>query len=287
MGSRLDRCGVFILTHGRPDRVHTYGLLRTYGYTGPIYLLVDDEDKALPEYLARYGDQVYTFSKAAVAATFDTADQGRERRSVVFARNAAFPLAAELGYDYLLQLDDDYVSLALRWLTPDGKADYRNIKGLLNEAFEQSLAFLDTGLDVFAWCQGGDLIGGANAHFRGRVLRKAMNVLFMRANTPIRFLGTINEDVNTYVLLGTRGRLFLTDMRLQMAQLRTQSNPGGMSGLYVENGTYLKSFYTVMMAPASARVALLRGGDTPRIHHQITWNHTAPKILSDAWRKPR
>lgn len=40
----------FILTHGRPNNVLTYQALRTGGYTGPIYLIVDNEDKMLEEY---------------------------------------------------------------------------------------------------------------------------------------------------------------------------------------------------------------------------------------------
>ena len=35
----------FILTHGRPDRVLTYKKIRDCGYTGKIYLIVDDLDK--------------------------------------------------------------------------------------------------------------------------------------------------------------------------------------------------------------------------------------------------
>ena len=35
---------VFILTNGRPDRVVTYDTLKRCGYTGPIYLIVDDLD---------------------------------------------------------------------------------------------------------------------------------------------------------------------------------------------------------------------------------------------------
>ena len=36
---------VFILSHGRPDNVITYQTLRKCGYTGRIFIIVDDEDK--------------------------------------------------------------------------------------------------------------------------------------------------------------------------------------------------------------------------------------------------
>ena len=41
---RDDFC-VFILTHGRPDRVITYKTLLNAGYTGRVYIVIDDEDK--------------------------------------------------------------------------------------------------------------------------------------------------------------------------------------------------------------------------------------------------
>ena len=35
---------VFILTHGRAENVETYKALRDCGYTGKIYVIIDDED---------------------------------------------------------------------------------------------------------------------------------------------------------------------------------------------------------------------------------------------------
>ena len=48
MAMREDFC-VFILTHGRHDRVHTYNTLLKAGYTGKIYIVIDDEDQTAEE----------------------------------------------------------------------------------------------------------------------------------------------------------------------------------------------------------------------------------------------
>ena len=53
---------VFILTHGRANNVRTYKTLRAQGYTGKIYLMVDDEDSQVEEYKKLYKDQVVVFS---------------------------------------------------------------------------------------------------------------------------------------------------------------------------------------------------------------------------------
>ena len=36
-----DNFCVFILTHGRSDRVYTYKTIRKQGYTGPVFFVVD------------------------------------------------------------------------------------------------------------------------------------------------------------------------------------------------------------------------------------------------------
>ena len=52
---RDDFCA-FILTHGRPDKVLTYRTLRRAGYTGKIFIVVDDEDKTRNQYMAEFGE---------------------------------------------------------------------------------------------------------------------------------------------------------------------------------------------------------------------------------------
>jgi hypothetical protein len=62
---------VFILSHGRPDRVETLGALERAGYTGRTYIVIDDEDPQGEEYRKRYGEKVLVFSKEAVAREID------------------------------------------------------------------------------------------------------------------------------------------------------------------------------------------------------------------------
>ena len=86
---RDDFC-IFILTHGRADRVHTLTTLKRCGYTGKVYLVIDDEDATAPDYYARYGEQVLMFSKEAISKTFDEGDNFNDRRTITYARNACW-----------------------------------------------------------------------------------------------------------------------------------------------------------------------------------------------------
>lgn len=46
---------VFILTHGRPDRVLTDKTLLKCGYNGLLYYIVDNEDKQVDKYIQNFG----------------------------------------------------------------------------------------------------------------------------------------------------------------------------------------------------------------------------------------
>lgn len=289
MADRLPsgRFCVFILSHGRPDRVVTLDTLRRGNYTGAWYVIVDNEDATAHEYIRRYGqDRVIVFDKQAIAATFDTADLSDDRRTVVYARNACFDIARSLGVTHFLELDDDYLSFEHRYQETDRLmvAEARN----LDRLFRAMVEYLDdSGAASVAFGQGGDLLGGIRGYFgRGRgerIRRKAMNTFFCRAADEWRFLGRINEDVNAYTTLSHRGLLFFTTLYATVQQQETQANPRGMTDVYRDGGTYAKSFYPTMMCPSAVRVSIIEA-DHPRIHHRINWNACAPKILSASCR---
>lgn len=130
------------------------------------------------------------------------------------------------------------------------------------------------------------MIGGANNFFRKGLSRKAMNTFFCKTSRRFQFVGRVNEDVNTYTSLGNKGGLFLTITNTQICQQGTQSQAGGMSEMYLDSGTYVKSFYSVIFSPQAVKVAEM-GAHHRRMHHRVDWNACAQKILSDRYRKRR
>lgn len=279
---------VFILSHGRPNNIITLNTLRKANYTGKWYVVIDNEDNKADEYYKKYGDKVVMFDKLEISKKFDTADTSQERRTVVYARNACFEIAKEMGLTYFLELDDDYDDLAYR------KED--KSKGVLTQKpvkqadrmFELMIDFLEkSNALTVAFGQGGDYIGGLNnGLFKATIKRKAMNSFFCTTKRPFKFVGRINEDTNTYVLYGSRGHLFLTIRDVMIHQLETQSNKGGMTDVYLNSGTYLKSFYTVMMCPSCVKISRMGNTSTSkRIHHHIDWNSAVPKIISERYKK--
>jgi len=273
---------VFILTYKRPDKILTIPTLQSQGYTGDIYLIVSSDDPTIEEYKDKYGDRVIVFNREDVEV--DLMDPTKERKGVVYARNKVFDIAKDLGLDYFLVLDDDYIGFMYRYI--DGNVLRGPTVRCLDKIFELMINFLeDTKALTVAFAQGGDLIGGVgNNNFEKKVLRKAMNSFFCRTSTPYKFYGQINEDVNMYTLLGSQGHLILTIVDIMLAQLMTQTNSGGLTELYLDSGTYVKSFYSVMIMPSAVKVVTMTAKDA-RVHHLINWNNCVPKIISDRYKK--
>lgn len=282
-----DDFGIFILSHGRPESVsYTITALRRANYTGHWWIVLDTEDDAAEEYVAKWGrDRILTFDKDEIAETFDLADNGGSRGVIVYARNAVELLAKRLGLTYCMQLDDDYTMFAHRYYKGEGLVLDYTYALRLDEVLEAFIDWLeDTGALTVAFAQGGDYIGGVRgAWSKTAVKRKAMNTFISRVDRPIGFVGRFNEDVNTYVWRGSQGELFLTHMDFHINQVETQKQGGGMTGAYLDGGTYRKSFYTVLYAPSCVKIATM-GGKYFRVHHSVSWNNAVPKVVSSRWR---
>jgi len=279
----------FILSHGRPNDVITHKTLRQHGYTGDIYLIIDNEDATADQYYTNYGhDRVVMFDKAAIAAQVDVADTVDDRRAVVFARNASFEIARQLGLDYFMQFDDDNNFLSYRYPNPDRNGLGSHGVRQLDRIIEAMIRFLDdSGACSIAMAQGGDFIGGVdNAAVEKQLLRKCMNSWLFRTDRPAQFIGRMNDDVNTYTVFGMRGKLFFTTTQLHLNQNTTQQTQGGMTEMYLNAGTYAKSMYSVIMAPSCVKVGMM-GRTHRRIHHRVQWDNAVPKIISDQHRKKR
>lgn len=273
----LNKFAVFILTHGRADNVVTKKTLDRCGYTGDIYYIVDNEDKQIDKYIKNFGEErVKIFNKKAMADSIDEYNNFDNRSVIIHARNACFDIAKDLGLDYFVQFDDDYYYFGYRG--DNGAVICNN----LNNVFNSFIEFLNnTNVKSLAFSQGGDHIGG----FSGiKFKRKAMNSFICSTKNDFRFIGSINEDVNTYTTLGSRGDIFFTFTGFQLDQKDTQSQNNGMTTEYLLTGTYVKSFHSVLSMPSSVKVSMMNSNN-PRLHHKINWKNTTPMILREFYKK--
>ena len=238
-----DDFAVFILTHGRPNNVLTKKTLDRCGYDGRIVYIVDNEDSTAEEYCENFGkNNVHIFDKKLAADRIDEANNFDNRNVIVHARNVCFDLARKMGINYFVQLDDDYYELTYKFANSKGLLLSKNI----NKIFCSMLSFLDkSNAAAIAFSQCGDFIGGVDngkGSYRFNK-RKCMNSFFCKTERPFEFVGSINEDVNTYTTLASRGVLFLTVPVFAINQKCSQKQNGGMTDIYRANGTYVKIIY--------------------------------------------
>ncbi len=282
--SRLDDFAVMILCHGRAENVPSYPTLRNYGYSGRIIIVCDDEDKDLPNYQAIY-PEVAVFSKDEILKRMDTMDNTGNRKCAVYARNACFDIAKEKGLTYFCQLDDDTITLPMRYVEDDTL--YRTTSANLDAVIEAHLEFLDTNpnINAVAFGQAGDYIGGVGSRLvQAKYRRKCMNSWFCRTDRPMQFNGTMNDDTNQFTIGGFRGKLYFTFPFMMVDQPETQQVKGGMTEMYLGAGTYQKSFYTVMQCPSFVKVGIM-GDRHFRMHHVIEHDNAYPMIISDKYKK--
>lgn len=292
---------IFIFTHGRAGNVKTIRTMRKSGCTAKIILVIDNEDEQEQQYRELYdgkdGCSIYVFDKTVAYNLTDTMDLNPSKGSVVYARNMAYSIAEELGYKYFVMLEDDYLDYQHRWVKthPDDSMtlcartsmSLDPSYGLMDKCIGALMDYLkDSQATQIGLAQAGDLVGGADTFqkfYKNRV-RKIMNFFCCRTDRPVKWLGRMNDDVNSYIWRGSQGVIFLSFRELTVKQELTQMAMGGMSADYKNFGTYTKSFYSVMLCPSFVTIGTM-GWHNYRMHHQIEWNNAVPKILSDSYKK--
>lgn len=276
---------VFILSHGRANNVITVDSLNRAGYTGDWYIVLDNEDDQEEQYRKNFGDEhIIVFDKIAVGKTFDIMDNFPGRQVPTFGRNVLHSLAKELNLTYFLELEDDYQNFRQRYLDENHVFRTRYVRDF-DAIVDVFLEFLEnSGAVTVAFAQTGDLLGGSLSKlWQDKIRRKAMNCFFCKTDRPFQCYGRFNDDVNSYIENGKRGKLYFTVRDMVMDQPTTQTRSGGITDAYKLYGTYIKSFYSVMLVPSAVKIHYV-GHNNKRIHHIIDWEHTVPKIISSDFR---
>lgn len=156
--------------------------------------------------------------------------------AVVYARNEAFNIAKKMGLKYFLELDDDYDCIKYRYIKrlPSGKEVLTQSRENfdINCLINAYINFMErSNSDCVAIAQGGDLVGGVgNIKRRSPLIRKIMNFFFFRPDSPVKFRGLINEDVNAYAWGNSIGQKLFTTINVMLNQAQTQKQAGGVDG---------------------------------------------------------
>ena len=283
--------GVFIMSHGRPDKQFTYTTLRREGYTGPIRIVCDDEDSTVDQYKANFPGEVLVFNKVETIKKTETFYNQPYHKTVMYARHTLYDFSRQLGWTHFIMMDDDYYHIYFKWNHYYKEVGLTRFKGMeaqrLDELFDATFDFLAVSkANTISFAQGGDTLGGSSGKAGTHYLsRKAMNSHFVDVSRPLDFRGFVNEDVNLYAEFPGNRFIFQTN-RVSVDPAHTQQSAGGATDLYLAFGTYVKSFMTVMCAPSCTKVKWMQNGKQQgRLHHMVKVKNACPAIVSGRWAK--
>lgn len=272
-----------VISHGRPD-CSTVKVLRECGYTGKIYIVVDDEDETLPDYLAKYGDDVHVFHKEE---NFDTGDLGGSKACGVFARNQCLKVAEKNRLTYYLELDDDLEILAYRY---NDAGHLRGIKAKgIDRLFDGICEYFDEApVQCLGFGNAVDYIGGVPTFESGTANRTVMNSFFLRVANKIQWRSRNSDDIITVVdeaQKGHAGFRFTPVMNKFDVWIpkRKSDASGGSISMYNSEGSYKLRFYAVLFHPDCILIRQTESG-----YDCLTRaNNAYPKIISSRFKKKR
>lgn len=273
---------IYIISKGRPQCL-TAQTLEKLEYPGEWLIVCGNNDETLPAYQKRWRWRVRVFDWRDEITRTDAMDNfGFEDKEsgVTPARNAVRKISLSRGESRFWLFDDDYAGFS-KYNPASNKNEQIRDGRILYDAMRKIAEFGYTA----HMANIGFSIAGPESH-PGAALRPSYRV-FNAHNLPteenlfVPFAGRLNEDVVAAVNVWRLGGYEISVRFLQVHMRATQAHPGGLTGLYLEDGTARKTAYAILAAPSAARLVYRFG----RYHHSVAWGKLRPKLLDEKWRR--
>lgn len=276
-----DDFAVMICSHGRAKTLTTFDALRECGYTGKIFIIIDDEDNQIDEYRDRF-ENVHIFCKQKYYEAADGVIEGKQK-CILYARNACYDIAAENDLTFFCEIDDDISAFYFRYIAEE-KAKQTKIKSL-DEVFEELLHFYEhKKTSVLGFMTQGDYIGGISSKaFRQGISRTVSNVFIMKTDRRIDFIASMNEDTCSALVYGQRGELFMSVNGIMQSSEEIGNNTlgNGMTEFYEKLGSFSRTFIAVICRPDCVKAEAAKG----KFRIRVNWNNSVPMIINERWKK--
>lgn len=280
------KVATFILTHGRPYNQRTLGVLQDLGYTGKIYLVLDDQDETIQKYIDEYGaDNIIIFDKNHYVSKTDTGLHRPVFKFAVYARNAIEDIARDCGLDYFLMLDDDITNIRFRY-NDNGSLKTAYINGCFDSIMYSYIDYMDKAdISCMSLGFGNMYMSGCSALETESSRQRICVEAFVRSvKHKIDWRLNMVEDLITSIDASMRGDVWFQFLPLQVEiQMSEGAVSGGNSDAYNSFGKYKMTFFPTIIYPSSNRPRYVK-------NHWVTTtspDNAVPKIISSSYRKER
>ena len=272
---------VFIISHERSERVESYNTLIRGGYTGQVYIVIDDEDSQKYDYLNRFGERIVIFNKDDYI-NCDRIVQEQTRTSAVYARNAVEHIARKLELNSFAVLDDDIVSLRYRW-PQDKVVKSLSVIGGLDDVFRWYTDYMiDTDIATLSFTQVMFYVGGVN-NLEQRIcdLRETYQIHIRNVSKPVDWSAIINEDIITELRTAKTGYIWWSIPYLVYDAVKMNDKSGGVKELYDEMLANKRAMLAVVSSPDCCKIGYSHG----KIRILQDRKSSYPMIISSEYRK--
>lgn len=279
---------VFIISHGRADRVETYDTLRNAGYHGPINIVVDVEEEA--EYRKRFGSEVISFDKFSIMDKSDTIYPEKKKASALYSRIfvemcASSMIGAPCNLDGYVVLDDDITNLRYRWVE-NGVAKSMSIRKNLSSVFDGYIEYIvNSGIATVSFIYNMFYVGGVkDIEHRVTESRHTYQIHIRNLNHPIEWKSLTNNDTITEVTTMKTGDIWWSLPFVDFDAVPMNTKSGGMKNLYDSISDYAKNFLAVIACPSSCKVGYSES-TRGKIRIVENKNNLYPMIVSSRFKR--
>lgn len=280
-----DDVAVLISTNGRARNQITYSTLRRIGYTGKIFLVVDDEDVELAEYKRIYGDSVKIFSKKEYFKKADLMINKADMCAAIFSRNACFDIAKENGISFFVNCDDDIKDIKF--------ADIRGRKLITRKITDFDTVMKSVkkfmtciGSDAMSICEDGVYVGGLNEKVKTGAYWSMSHWFFFSSDTDLRFRGLWHDDRVFSMDVGKIGKIAfsMSIMRDTLpSENEEEKQKGGMRSGKERFDRYSAEFMTLIAHPDVLKMYLDEKSGKWKLKRK--GECASPKIISGKHKK--
>ena len=252
---------VFICTHGRPNKQLTLNTLRRCGYTGKVYLVLDDTDKTIQQYIDNYdANDIIVFDKNHyINNCYDTGDNVGHYKCILYAKMAVEDMAKEFGLSSFMLVDDDITNFRYRY-PKENKCASVKIKNM-DDALDIYIDFLlENNITALGFGSPSTYFSGARSFEPDEFLRYrgVFQVYIRNTNIPVTWINWYGEDNITLLKSSTAGNLWLQIpyIEYECVLVGDTSKDGGMVDIYKSVDSFELNFNIKRYFPGSINLML-------------------------------
>jgi len=276
---------IFICSHGRPECI-TVKALRDAGYTGDIFIVLDDEDETHFEYNVHENENTHilTFDKEWYVQHMDigVSTVRAKRKVILYAKQACEDFANANDLDVFGIADDDFLGFRYRY-EEDGRLKSVTVSENLDEVFNCYAQFLvHNWLCMTSVATNQMFMGGALTPEKISEFRVPYSFVFRNTHIPFEWKSELFEDVISATLKTQQGffMMQMPFMQLNLKPLYAGAN-GGMTDAYQSVDFIKKLFPVVQYLPSCTKIATTASS----VSYRLIRDNAFPKLLSEKHKK--